>query len=114
MAGRRTETDHRDQQPIDLRRQRDVQTRPFAELKPKQSKFKQPLLCAVISLIAFELAAGGAGAESRLSDYIRPLVGTGGREGNTFPGPSASFGMMQLSPTPTRPPIGTRAPANCL
>jgi predicted alpha-1,2-mannosidase len=33
----------------------------------------------------------------RLSDYIRPLVGTKG-EGNTYPGPSAPFGMVQLSP----------------
>lgn len=33
----------------------------------------------------------------RLSDYIRPLVGTQG-EGNVFPGPSAPFGMIQLSP----------------
>ncbi len=34
---------------------------------------------------------------ARLSDYIRPLVGTQG-EGNTYPGPSAPFGMVQLSP----------------
>ncbi len=33
-----------------------------------------------------------------LSDYVRPLVGTAGREGNTFPGVSVPFGMMQLSP----------------
>jgi predicted alpha-1,2-mannosidase len=32
-----------------------------------------------------------------LADYIRPLVGTQG-EGNTFPGASAPFGMIQLSP----------------
>jgi predicted alpha-1,2-mannosidase len=32
-----------------------------------------------------------------LSDYIRPFVGTQG-EGNTFPGPSAPFGMIQISP----------------
>ena len=32
-----------------------------------------------------------------LSDYIRPLVGTHG-EGNTYPGPTAPFGMVQLSP----------------
>lgn len=36
-------------------------------------------------------------AETRLSDYIRPFVGTEG-EGNTFPGPSAPFGMVQVSP----------------
>lgn len=35
--------------------------------------------------------------ENRLSDYIRPFVGAQG-EGNTFPGPSAPFGMIQISP----------------
>lgn len=43
-------------------------------------------------------AGEDAASSARLSDYIRPLVGTAGREGNTFPGPSAPFGMMQLSP----------------
>ena len=38
-----------------------------------------------------------ASAEIRLSGYIRPFVGTQG-EGNTFPGPSAPFGMVQISP----------------
>ncbi len=33
----------------------------------------------------------------RLVDYVRPFVGTQG-EGNTYPGPSAPFGMIQLSP----------------
>src|SRR5512145_2005021 len=32
-----------------------------------------------------------------LSDYIRPLVGTQG-EGNTYPGPTAPFGMVQPGP----------------
>jgi predicted alpha-1,2-mannosidase len=36
-----------------------------------------------------------------LADYIRPLVGTRG-DGNTFPGPSAPFGMIQLSPDTDR------------
>ena len=36
-------------------------------------------------------------AEPSLADYIRPLVGTQG-EGNTYPGPTAPFGMVQLSP----------------
>lgn len=36
-----------------------------------------------------------------LSDYIRPFVGTQG-EGNTYPGPSAPFGMVQLSPDTDR------------
>ncbi len=33
-----------------------------------------------------------------LSDYIRPMVGTKGEEGNTYPGPSAPFGSIQISP----------------
>ena len=33
----------------------------------------------------------------RLSSYIRPLIGTKG-EGNVYPGPSAPFGMIQISP----------------
>ncbi len=33
----------------------------------------------------------------RPSDYVRPLIGTKG-EGNTFPGPSVPFGMVQFSP----------------
>ena len=32
-----------------------------------------------------------------LSDYVRPFVGAQG-EGNTFPGPSLPFGMVQISP----------------
>ena len=40
--------------------------------------------------------AGDSGGH--LSDYIRPFVGTAGEEGNTYPGPSAPFGMIQLSP----------------
>jgi predicted alpha-1,2-mannosidase len=38
-----------------------------------------------------------ATASLQLADYVRPLVGTQG-EGNTFPGASAPFGMLQLSP----------------
>lgn len=55
----------------------------------------------VLSLIAFVAAAPVAHAQqskARLCDYIRPLVGTAGEEGNTYPGPSAPFGMIQLGP----------------
>ncbi len=38
---------------------------------------------------------------SHPADYIRPFVGTQG-EGNTYPGPSAPFGMIQLSPDTER------------
>ena len=34
---------------------------------------------------------------THLSDFVRPFVGTQG-EGNTYPGPSAPFGMVQLGP----------------
>src|SRR5215469_15844618 len=53
--------------------------------------------------VCLSVAASLTGAVSsladqvRLSDYIRPFVGTQG-EGNTFPGPSAPFGMIQPSP----------------
>ena len=49
---------------------------------------------AAVQLMGFAHAANGA---ERLSDYICPLVGSQG-EGNTFPGPSAPFGMVQISP----------------
>ena len=51
-------------------------------------------------LIATAVPITGLGAP-RLSDYIRPFVGTQG-EGNTYPGPSAPFGMVQLGPDTDR------------
>src|SRR6266481_5795096 len=42
------------------------------------------------------LAVATASGES-LADFVRPFVGTQG-EGSTLPGPSAPFGMIQLSP----------------
>nr|MDQ2659381.1 GH92 family glycosyl hydrolase [Verrucomicrobiota bacterium] len=53
------------------------------------------LFCA--ALLLAPLITFGAPDATRLSDYIRPFVGTKG-EGNTYPGPSAPFGMVQLSP----------------
>jgi predicted alpha-1,2-mannosidase len=58
------------------------------------------LTLAVALLIGWGHAAEAAGAQ-HLSDYIRPFVGTQG-EGNTYPGPSAPFGMVQLSPDTDR------------
>ncbi len=55
---------------------------------------KLVLLTLPLYLIA---ALGALAADDRLSSYIRPFVGTQG-EGNTYPGPSAPFGMVQLSP----------------
>ncbi len=55
----------------------------------------------IINLAALNCLAGGSSAPVHLSDYIRPFVGTYG-EGNTYPGPSAPFGMVQLSPDTDR------------
>jgi predicted alpha-1,2-mannosidase len=52
------------------------------------------LLLAALPMIGL---AQPASNPIRLSDYIRPFVGAQG-EGNTFPGPSAPFGMVQISP----------------
>src|SRR5215831_13387507 len=58
-------------------------------------------LCVTHSVVFAALCLAGepplASAEGRFSDYIRPFVGTKG-EGNTYPGPSAPFGMVQLGP----------------
>ncbi len=43
------------------------------------------------------LCVSAASADSDSSKYIRPLIGTKG-EGNVYPGPSAPFGMVQISP----------------
>lgn len=57
---------------------------------------------ASLSLI-YSAQAAEPVAEGRcsLANYIRPLVGTKG-SGNTYPGPSAPFGMVQLSPDTDR------------
>lgn len=47
--------------------------------------------------VAQLIGAGAANAAERLSDYVCPFVGSRG-EGNTFPGPTAPFGMVQISP----------------
>ena len=56
-----------------------------------------PLTLLVTVLLAVDDGRSVAAA-TRLSDYIRPMVGTKGAEGTTYPGPSAPFGMIQLSP----------------
>jgi predicted alpha-1,2-mannosidase len=57
--------------------------------------FLLPLGC----LLGFAPMMFGAPAvdSTHLSDFVRPFVGTQG-EGNTYPGPSAPFGMVQLGP----------------
>ncbi|HET7625321.1 MAG TPA: GH92 family glycosyl hydrolase [Verrucomicrobiae bacterium] len=65
------------------------------KLKTINLPFKAIFLSA--SLIAFTSMTRGAEPDSHLSDYVRPFVGAEG-EGNTFPGPTAPFGMIQISP----------------
>ena len=63
-------------------------------MNPRTARITPTLVLTIAAFLCFGLAAK---AETRLSDYVRPFVGTQG-EGNTFPGPSAPFGMLQLSP----------------
>ncbi|MBN2578277.1 MAG: GH92 family glycosyl hydrolase [Pirellulales bacterium] len=55
--------------------------------------------CLEFIFLAILSVARGAdeAKDPPLSDYIRPLVGTQG-EGNTYPGPTAPFGMIQPGP----------------
>src|SRR5713101_1959867 len=59
---------------------------------------KYPKL-SIWGMIALPLSAVAESTEksSEPVDYVCPFVGTQG-EGNTYPGPSAPFGMVQLSP----------------
>lgn len=63
-------------------------------MKNKISTISRNVLLAVLFLVG---CAASAVAETRLSDYVQPFVGARG-EGNTFPGPSTPFGMIQISP----------------
>lgn len=54
-------------------------------------------ICLPLLLLAASLTVVNAEEKSHLSDYISPFVGAQG-EGNTYPGPSAPFGMIQISP----------------
>src|ERR1700744_5235961 len=61
-----------------------------------QKKFGS--LIFLLSAALLTLALGARAADNvRLSDYVRPMVGTQG-VGTTYPGPSAPFGMVQISP----------------
>src|SRR5579863_2229442 len=62
----------------------------------KNQAVMKPGICILLGLWLIGIG-GSVSGETRLSDYIRPFVGTQG-EGNTFPGPSAPFGMVQISP----------------
>ena len=58
---------------------------------------KHTLSFLPLFLAAVPFLAPAQTPKVQLADYIRPLVGCKG-EGNTYPGPSAPFGMIQLSP----------------
>ena len=59
------------------------------------------LALSVASCIVSLAFAQPGPASRRPVDYVRPMVGTKG-EGNTYPGPSAPFGMVQFSPDTDR------------
>lgn len=54
-------------------------------------------LLASLALAAPAPGPASAGSASSPADWVRPFVGTQG-EGNTFPGATAPFGAVQLSP----------------
>ena len=56
---------------------------------------------AALVLLLATVTSAVAGDAEHLADYIRPFVGAQG-EGNTYPGPSAPFGMLQISPDTDR------------
>jgi predicted alpha-1,2-mannosidase len=70
---------------------------PFTFHAPRSAH--QPSLSLAVVVLAASTAL--AAPSAHLSDFIRPFVGTQG-EGNTYPGPSAPFGMVQLSPDTDR------------
>jgi predicted alpha-1,2-mannosidase len=60
---------------------------------------RKSILIAALLPVCFGAAVipASAGETTGLARYVRPFVGAEG-EGNTFPGPSAPFGMIQISP----------------
>jgi predicted alpha-1,2-mannosidase len=64
-------------------------------------KTRQTLAFLSLFILLAAAPISGFGQAQHLSDYIRPFVGTQG-EGNTYPGPSAPFGMIQLGPDTDR------------
>lgn len=59
--------------------------------------FGLSLLTTLLSLSCPTLGFAADDGATPLVDYVRPLVGTNG-EGNTYPGPTAPFGMVQIGP----------------
>ena len=65
------------------------------------------VLPAALLLLGLSALTGASAKQpNRFVDYVRPFVGTQG-EGNTYPGPSAPFGMIQLSPDTDNEPWET-------
>lgn len=61
-------------------------------------KFVRPQSALVLLLVLFfAVNMFSQNKTKRLSDYIKPLIGTQG-EGNVYPGPVAPHGMVQLGP----------------
>jgi predicted alpha-1,2-mannosidase len=68
-------------------------------MKTHHTLLRIPLWAALVGFGMLTHAAdSNSPRTSSWSDYIRPMVGTKGEEGNTYPGPSAPFGMIQISP----------------
>jgi len=57
------------------------------------------MIVRVSTGVATPTAGGNSPGDSELVDYVNPFVGTAGPDpGNTFPGASVPFGMVQWSP----------------
>lgn len=65
------------------------------------SKISQLIAASIGLLIQFHSAAQ---LEQQVTDYVNPMIGTD-RMGHTYPGASAPFGMVQLSPETNRVPM---------
>ena len=63
--------------------------------------FPKVILAAAVLAWCVECAQCDPSNAVRPVDYVRPMVGTKGG-GNTYPGPSVPFGMVQLSPDTDR------------
>ena len=58
---------------------------------------KNRIIRGVAAAVLSVTGISNAMAQEKLSDYVNPLIGTGGH-GHTFPGAVTPFGMVQLSP----------------
>jgi predicted alpha-1,2-mannosidase len=53
--------------------------------------------CVLLSMSCLPYTINAQPSQGGILDYVNPFIGTGGH-GHTYPGASAPFGMMQLSP----------------